>query len=381
MRRGLWLGALALLALAGCDAAGDSPCVGVGCLVAPELDGGQDARIPDLGPDQGRVDAAGDDAGVDAARDAALDAEVDAAPCVPAEERCNGRDDDCDGRVDEGFEGVGMPCSAGSGGCTRDGVRVCDADGALACSAQPGDPVAETCGDGRDDDCDGTVDEGFDTLGMPCEAGSVPPAGRHPGLRRRPHDLRRPAAGPRRGAVRRPRRRLRWRHRRELPGPGRAVRRGRELCEAAGEPVCLPGGQVRCNAEPGPPMDEICNGLDDTAMRAPTRPSRTWAARAPSAWACLVDGVRLRRGQPRPHPLRRRASPPRPRPATGSTTTATAPSTSGSRAGLRLRGLRPAVGRGPRLHRRRLHHPARAPVAGRRGRSRQRLRVPARRGG
>ncbi|MEZ4466965.1 MAG: MopE-related protein, partial [bacterium] len=122
-------------------------------------------------------------------------------------ELCNNIDDDCDGRVDEGFEGVGMPCSAGSGGCTRDGVRVCDADGALACSAQPGDPVAETCGDGRDDDCDGTVDEGFDTLGMPCEAGLG-------------------------------------------------------VCLRAGTLVCA-AGRMTCDAQPPAPGEEQCDGLDD----------------------------------------------------------------------------------------------------------------------
>ncbi len=79
--------------------------------------------------------------------------------CTPTEERCNGRDEDCDGEVDETFE-LGLVCSAGVGGCEAEGLTVCAADGlAMSCDAPLGRPGPETC-DGTDEDCDGEVDEG-----------------------------------------------------------------------------------------------------------------------------------------------------------------------------------------------------------------------------
>jgi hypothetical protein len=83
---------------------------------------------------------------------------------VAEAEMCSGRDDDCDGSIDEGFDvggacdGVGA-CGAGVFECQA-GVAVCSTNpGASADAAQP-----ETC-NGADDDCDGTVDEGFDVGG------------------------------------------------------------------------------------------------------------------------------------------------------------------------------------------------------------------------
>ncbi len=86
---------------------------------------------------------------------------------APAPEICNGVDDNCDGEVDEGAPGSGEPCDTGALGVCGQGVARC-ADGALICDAvaQPGEEVC----DGEDDDCDGTVDEGF-LVGGPCETG------------------------------------------------------------------------------------------------------------------------------------------------------------------------------------------------------------------
>lgn len=87
-------------------------------------------------------------------------------PCVgatmPVAETCanEGADDDCDGEPDD-VRGRGMPCTidANQGVC-RSGTQQCQ-DAALACvTPEPAD--AENACDGRDEDCDGQVDEGFD---------------------------------------------------------------------------------------------------------------------------------------------------------------------------------------------------------------------------
>jgi hypothetical protein len=72
---------------------------------------------------------------------------------------CNGEDDDCDGFVDEDY--VGLPTACGVGACGSVGAIECVA-GALVDSCQPGAPAAgDTICDGLDEDCDGSVDEDF----------------------------------------------------------------------------------------------------------------------------------------------------------------------------------------------------------------------------
>jgi hypothetical protein len=64
-----------------------------------------------------------------------------------AVEACDGRDDDCNGKVDEGVRqvcGMGL-CARYAAGCSS--------------TCKPGEPFEETC-NGYDDDCDGTVDNG-----------------------------------------------------------------------------------------------------------------------------------------------------------------------------------------------------------------------------
>ncbi len=77
------------------------------------------------------------------------------ATCEPPEEQCNGDDDDCDGEVDEDFD------------CARGGSRECETEcgsaGDQRCEEQcvwgACEPPVELCGNGVDDDCDGTTDQ------------------------------------------------------------------------------------------------------------------------------------------------------------------------------------------------------------------------------
>ena len=128
-----------------------------------------------------------------------------AEPAPAGDERCNGLDDDCDGRNDEDFA-LGGACTSGVGACEIAGATVCAADGGTECSADPGAPSPEVC-DAVDNDCDGEADEGFD-LGGACTSGV--------------------------GA-----------------------------CEAAGDLVCDGAGGVTCDATPNAPQAEACNAFDD----------------------------------------------------------------------------------------------------------------------
>jgi hypothetical protein len=82
-------------------------------------------------------------------------------------EICNGVDDDCDGKTDEGPSGgpLRQPCSSQCGGGTQD----CVLGVWQSCSAPL--PTLETC-NGSDDNCDGTTDEGCD-----CVHGRTRPCG------------------------------------------------------------------------------------------------------------------------------------------------------------------------------------------------------------
>jgi hypothetical protein len=89
----------------------------------------------------------------------------------PSEETCDGLDNNCNGSVDEGIANTtaivcyeGPPGTMAVGEC-RAGVRYCT-DGGFdgPCDGQKL-PEEERC-DNLDNDCDGEVDEGFDTRGV-----------------------------------------------------------------------------------------------------------------------------------------------------------------------------------------------------------------------
>jgi len=130
------------------------------------------------------------------------DAQVDHedGSCQTAE-LCDGFDNDGNGLIDDGIPNLGQPCTVGLVGspCENTGVYICDETGGVKCSVTPNPKLESTeqsCGDGIDNDCDGTVDcadtdctsptelcdgvdnncngqvdEGFAGLGDPCTLG------------------------------------------------------------------------------------------------------------------------------------------------------------------------------------------------------------------
>jgi hypothetical protein len=132
-----------------------------------------DAECVFAGCPEGRADRDGDEAN---------GCEAECAR-TPGPEACNGGDDDCDGRVDEDFDLASdlAHCGACGAACAlTDAEATCLAsrcevlrcapgrgnlDGVAAngCEAActPGRPGPEVC-DLEDNDCDGSVDEGFD---------------------------------------------------------------------------------------------------------------------------------------------------------------------------------------------------------------------------
>ncbi|MEZ4434103.1 MAG: SUMF1/EgtB/PvdO family nonheme iron enzyme [bacterium] len=122
--------------------------------------------------------------------------ETDCVITAGGREDCDGRDNDCDGVIDEGFDtasdmlhcgGCGRACPAlpqASPRCVEGGCRVetcesgfVDLDGLAengceyACAPRGGDGPGEVC-NGADDDCDGRVDEAADRMPPPDTCGA-----------------------------------------------------------------------------------------------------------------------------------------------------------------------------------------------------------------
>ncbi|TNE48768.1 MAG: hypothetical protein EP343_15270 [Deltaproteobacteria bacterium] len=108
----------------------------------------------------------------EAGKERCQDGKVECFPVkTPQQEDCNGLDDDCDGQVDELFPQRGQPCKVdGAQGPCAEGIRVGCNLGKVVCQALYKAEAVERCDDGIDNDCNGKVDE-QDTAACACKAG------------------------------------------------------------------------------------------------------------------------------------------------------------------------------------------------------------------
>jgi hypothetical protein len=90
-----------------------------------------------------------------------------------ASEVCDGKDNDCNGLVDDGIAPVGTAC--GTGACEATGIRTC-VGGEMVDSCRPGTPAPEVC-DSIDNDCDGQVDDGLTPATSTCGDGACASTG------------------------------------------------------------------------------------------------------------------------------------------------------------------------------------------------------------
>jgi hypothetical protein len=248
----------------GGDATVDAFDVPDGCMPMDEICNGQDdncdGRIDNLDVLQAPCRVPGLECTGALRCDVALQALV-CEPVPGAMEQCDGRDEDCDGQIDEDAQDTTGPCSVGLGACTRIGRLFCQ-DAAPACDAAPGDPELEIC-NGLDDNCNGEVDDATG-IGDACVNGVGPCAQRGELICQQGSAAPVCSANPRPPGV-------------EscngvdddcntliddVAGAGLPCSVGVGACARRGENACR-DGQLRCSVEPGPVGAESCNAQDD----------------------------------------------------------------------------------------------------------------------
>ncbi len=215
--------------------------------------------------------------------------------CVPAEpvdrdRGCDGEDTDCDGRADEGYRPVVTSC--GIGVCAAQGQTAC-VGGQVSDDCEAGAPQGadEDC-DGADQDCDGRADEGYAVTPTACGQGVCAAVGERRCVAGEEVDTCLPAPGAAQDA------RCDGRDEDcdgaldEDYAPA-FTRCGRGACEAAGRTACV-GGEVVDDCEPGAPAasDSTCDGGDDDCDATSDEDYAPVATRC-GAGACAADGERV----------------------------------------------------------------------------------------